>query len=270
MKNLYFYLLVAVLGFGYGRVNQKKICGEDSRWRPSNWLKRNIDDDKQITDVKKLKGDHDDQKEINVDAELGIIYHYQKDPSKIKGDGWSCVYNNLQTLCSSLGKNNDDFVIPSLKILTNYFVNKINLKNQSWIEPAHCKMYLNEQYGNKLQLELIYYNTKYQKDFFTKTAFNLKETYNAIKDSTTFSNKIKKHLLDTKLPIIIDDGCSSYIIIGITTDNKGLVKSVKLADPHCFSRFNVVDYEQNRMIQNWEIDKFNKKTWMMLFTSIKD
>ncbi len=220
MKNLLFYLLVAVLGVGCSRVDEKNLCDKDSLLRPSNWSCFNSffnnDDDDSTFKESGNKGIFFDQQgrwlyprlyENKKESAIKIIETCLDLITK------KCMPLDLLYLCcSQLEKEwcqNTDTKETAITKVLNYIDNQncfygINGKK---INSTICKVYLQE-----IKKKLTKANMLANHDYI-----NLDKIEENLEDDSTLKTKLHE--------IIENNGYKKKIIeYGTTKENQRLVK----------------------------------------------
>lgn len=232
---------------------------------------------------------------------LKFLYRYHSDG--MNDFSWGCVYRNFQTLLLEM-----DIPVPSLRECMQYVLSpeKANLdysdlvgsKRHLWIEPHDLAAFINTNYkDHKLDCKLMIYDTK-TRQLINKEEIMRKVTKKGqtvvydeyVSESSEIRNRIQEFIKQHQLPIIIDDGDYSYILMGISCDDDGGDVWYLIGDPHYGMMYGKRDVkvnwndlgknsnEENNIFNygpdfgkiQWKPSTFleeSNKTWMMLFVT---
>ena len=177
------------------------------------------------------------------------IYHYNY-ANKDNDSGFGCVYRNLQTTLYYLGCR-----VPSLSEmmkLVGIDETSIDLKSK-WIEPVDAKHICGVVCPSKKSELVLYTTTSHATAKKKMYRTNLSQFDKKVHSYDVLQKKIKDHLEATKgIPIVIDNGISSYAIIGYNKTDTFII-----ADPHA-----------NRpIIRTFDFQTDYHPMWMLLFIS---
>ena len=184
-----------------------------------------------------------------MEPRVNQIYHYNYNPED-NDSGFGCVYRNVQTTLFYL-----NCPVPSLtEMMDMVGIDKTSSELKSkWIEPVDAKL-ICERVCPSLSSKLVLYTTtspsqSQQKMYRTQ----LSQFDTTIRSYTVLQKAIQEHLQATNgVPIVIDNGISSFAIIGYTTTNTFII-----ADPHA-----------NRpLVRLFDFQTDYHPMWMLLFVS---
>lgn len=208
------------------------------------------------------------------------------------GTEWSCVYNNFQCLLDAMIKkakeqNIDPHLeaVPDLdemtkkvylsKLFAGAMLTKAIKKAEKikkgdgygeWIEPGNVAMCI-QAMDLPMQTDLGFYEETNKTGSYTKTFGGVRVTYTRITSKEAFDEKIKAHFSKERegvyLPIIIDNGISSYVLTGATFYADARKNQYKIQDPH-----NWHNEPPEKFIQVWGREKLMEKPLMILFPSL--
>ena len=227
------------------------------------------------------------------------MYRYHSDG--LNDFSWGCVYRNFQTVLLELCIS-----VPSLRQCLRRMVSAdkadmdynalIGSKRHLWIEPHDLAMCIRTHYAaHKLRIKLLLFDTKpnakAQSEQSMQRATRKKQTVKydrLVSDAAEMRVMIVQHLRAHSVPIIMDDGEYSYLLLAIHVDD-GRV-SYLVGDPHYGMMYgardpttkwselgrhsdeehNVFQYGLDYGKMQWKEGKFveqSNKTWMFLFVS---
>ena len=232
---------------------------------------------------------------------VSVKYMYRYHSDGENDFSWGCVYRNFQTLLFQLNikvptlrECLKDLISPD-KAKLNYN-DLIGSKKHLWIEPHDLLKYIQSNYSQyKLYIQLIIYQTKRnmekQTNLIKQTKKNEEVKYDkCITNTKDIRQIIYQHFKRHKLPIIIDDGEYSYILLAIYCGNNDDNYFYLIGDPHYGMLYgkrdvkkdwnklgqdsnennNVFHYGPDYGKMQWKKGEFlenRNKTWMMLFVS---
>lgn len=197
---------------------------------------------------------------------LHMIYHYGDEDFNDRGYG--CVYRNIQTLLSVFLEQNphDNRKVPGIVQLLREFkgddFQQLSVSDR-WIEPHAAGQYLQKKWniGGK---DVMSIGIKGDRPCIMSTDVSIYGEHvgsSAIRDergitllSSEALNELHTHFRFGGLPVLIDDGVMSYLIMGM--DNAVLF----IADPHMYTREKRV----------WTDSEFLQRSWMMFIPSIEN
>ena len=214
--------------------------------------------------------------DLNISIEIPKIYRYHDEGANDLH--WGCVYRNMQTLLNSLGATTPDIYNLTKQMGIEIDWNAIDPNNYKslWIEPQDVCQYIYKYIHPLPSQQVLIYRVK-SKEESGETREKKCSNGNIYTYYTVYLSpkEIGKYLTKTGLPILIDNGISSYMIAGVRGGATSQVM-YRIIDPHYglsyakvplgFVPDGVFDYGNDDGKDTWrEAEFIHDKEWMMLF-----
>ncbi|KAJ5070914.1 hypothetical protein M0811_01895 [Anaeramoeba ignava] len=171
-----------------------------------------------------------------MDFEVNYNYFFYS-CDNFNDNNWGCVYRNLQTLVSALiyfKKIPKESQIPDMETLVTYFskgnINEKDSLIEMWIEPHNVALFLEDNLQLKGK-EIVYFQSENAKSRVLYTPLDIYDQpqnskLEGLDGLNTLVSIIQNHFSNSKLPIIVDNGISSYVLADLQND------FVLIIDPH--------------------------------------
>ena len=172
---------------------------------------------------------------------------YQYGDEGYNDSGFGCVYRNVQTMLSCLSLKNPTVTVPSIREMISEIkgpgFEKLPLV-QRWIEPADACNYIQQKFG------IIGHN--YMSIGHHGRIPGIMTTDKKIYEYSTYGSLdmlsiISAHFQKSDIPVLIDDGTMSYLIIGYNEN------MLHISDPHT----------RERKVYFWPEERFGHSGWMI-------
>ena len=172
---------------------------------------------------------------------------YQYGDDNYNDSGFGCVYRNIQTILSCLSLSNPAVTVPNIREMISE-IKGPDFENlpmvQRWIEPASAGDYIRKKWG-------IEGGNYMSVGYHGKNPGIMTTDKNVYRDSTFGSRGIlliiDQHFQQSNIPILIDDGTMSYLIVGYSEN------MLHIADPHT----------RERKVYFWPEERFGHQGWMI-------
>ncbi len=155
--------------------------------------------------------------------------------------GWGCVYRNTQTVLREMGVETP----PSIaRMMAKLGISPSKNQQEMWIEPPDANTFIQHVTGRRLS-QVAYPSSR----SIDRISMRYGGTdFEIVEQSEQLESMIKDSLEKHHIPIIIDDGIVSYVILGLSEGE------VVIGDPHV----------QRNNVRVLPAEQFYSKAWMML------
>ncbi len=172
---------------------------------------------------------------------------YQYGDEGYNDSGFGCVYRNVQSILSCLSLTNPAITVPSIYEM----ISEIKGTDfealplvERWIEPIDACNYIEKKWGIVGENFMsIGYNGRLPGIMTTNKNIYKYSTYATVE----ILDIINKHFKKSNVPVLIDDGTMSYLIIGYNEN------MLHISDPHT----------RERRVYFWPEERFGHSGWMI-------
>ena len=177
---------------------------------------------------------------------------YQYGDEGYNDHGFGCVYRNIQSIVSCLSLKDPSVTVPNIREMIREIKGPDFEKLpavERWIEPIDACQYIKTKWGidGENYMSIGYHGKPPVILTTNKTIYEF-STYG----SDEMIDLIKEHFRKSDVPVLIDDGTMSYLILGYSEN------MLQISDPHT----------SERKVYFWPEERFGHSGWMLYF--IKD